>query len=294
MSTPTLWGAHAASDDPLAEAAALGSTAVQIMLGDPQSWHAPTLPVPGTPEDLRAAAAAAGVALYVHAAYVINVASTNNRIRIPSRKLLQQTLDLAARCGAQGVIVHGGHVTAQDDPAAGQANWRKCVDGLDLRLPLYIENTAGGAHAMARTLDRIAALWAILADSPNAPYIGCCLDTCHAHAAGLDLATVADDLGAITGRIDLVHANDSRDAAGSGADRHANLGHGRCDPAALAHAIAAAAAPVILETPGGTAEHQADRAWLDQPDHLDQPDRLDQPDQPDPLTNPADPAPPLF
>ena len=31
---------------------------------------------------------------------------------------------------------------------------------------------------------------------------------------------------AITGRIDLVHCNDSRDAFGSGADRHANLGDG--------------------------------------------------------------------
>ena len=47
----------------------------------------------------RAAAEAADVALYVHAPYVLNVATTNNRIRIPSRKLLQQTVDLAAEVG---------------------------------------------------------------------------------------------------------------------------------------------------------------------------------------------------
>ena len=50
--------------------------------------------------------------IYIHAPYVINVATSNNRIRIPSRKLLDQQLDAAASIGAKGLIVHGGHVTA--------------------------------------------------------------------------------------------------------------------------------------------------------------------------------------
>ena len=62
---------------------------------------------------------AAGVDLYVHAPYIINVATTNNRIRIPSRKLLQQHMDAAASIGAKGLIVHGGHVNASDDPRRG-------------------------------------------------------------------------------------------------------------------------------------------------------------------------------
>ncbi len=37
-------------------------------------------------------------------------------------------------------------------------------------------------------------------------------------------STVVDRVRAITGRIDLVHCNDSRDAFDSGADRHANFG----------------------------------------------------------------------
>ena len=71
----------------------------------------------------------AGIALYVHAPYVLNVATTNNRIRIPSRKFLQQYLDAAAEVGATGLIVHGGHVLKNDDPAIGFDNWRKCIDG---------------------------------------------------------------------------------------------------------------------------------------------------------------------
>jgi deoxyribonuclease-4 len=78
---------------------------------------------------------------------------------------------------------------------------------------------------------------------------GFCLDTCHAHAGGEDLLGVVDRVKAITGRVDLVHANDSRDAFDSGADRHDNLGHGTIDPDAIVAVLRAAGAPAVVETP---------------------------------------------
>ena len=201
-------------------------------------------------------------ALYVHAPYIVNVASTNNRIRIPSRKLLQQHVDAAASIGARGLIVHGGHVTADDDPEKGFDNWRKAIEATDLKLPLLIENTAGGEHAMTRHLDRIGRIWDAIGGAEGAEQVGFCLDTCHAHAGGNALETVVADVVAITGRIDLVHANDSRDAFDSGADRHANFGAGQIDPDLLAAVIRDAGAPVICETPGGAAEHLTDFDWL--------------------------------
>src|SRR6266851_9598762 len=98
-------GAHVHDGDPLEVAQATGGEAVQFFLGDPQGWKAPTFPG-GDAEALRAAIAEAGVAVFIHAPYVINVASTNNRIRIPSRKLLTQQLAAAAAIGAAGLIVH--------------------------------------------------------------------------------------------------------------------------------------------------------------------------------------------
>ena len=71
-----------------------------------------------------------------------------------------------------------------------------------------------------------------------------------------------DRVKAITGRIDLVHCNGSRDAAGSGADRHANLTDGQIDPALLVAVVTAAGAPVVCETPGGATGQAADLAWL--------------------------------
>jgi deoxyribonuclease-4 len=81
--------------------------------------------------------------------------------------------------------------------------------------------------------------------------VGFVLDTCHAHAGGNPLETVVDDVRKITGRIDLVHCNDSRDQFDSGADRHTSLGQGHIDPDLLAAVVRDADAPVICETPGG-------------------------------------------
>jgi deoxyribonuclease-4 len=67
---------------------------------------------------------------------------------------------------------------------------------------------------------------------------------------------------AITGRIDLVHANDSRDAFDSGADRHTSFGSGKIDPDELAAVVREAGAPVVCETPGPASAHRADFEWL--------------------------------
>ena len=179
----------------------------------------------------------------MHAPYIVNVATTNNRIRIPSRKLLQQHMDAAAEIGAKGLIVHGGHVNKDDDPAKGFDNWRKAVEATDIKIPLLIENTAGGDNAMARHLDRIAGVWDAISAAEAADRVGFCLDTCHAWAGGIELATAVEKVRSITGRIDLLHANDSRDAFGSGADRHANFGNGQLDEHDFAGVVRDAGAP---------------------------------------------------
>ncbi|GAA4124533.1 deoxyribonuclease IV [Nocardioides fonticola] len=261
MTTPPI-GAHVDQADPIAEAIARDAPLVQFFLGDPQGYKGPEFAYPGGAEALRAAAEEAGVDLYVHAPYIVNVATTNNRIRIPSRKLLQQHVDAAASIGAKGLIVHGGHVNKSDDPEKGFDNWRKAIEATDLTLPLLIENTAGGDNAMTRHLDRIARVWEAISGAEGFEQVGFCLDTCHAHAGGNELETVVEKVRAITGRIDLVHCNDSRDDFDSGADRHANFGAGRIDPQLLAAVVRDAGAPVVCETPGGAAEHVADFAWL--------------------------------
>jgi deoxyribonuclease-4 len=247
-----LIGAHVRTGDPVAEAAARQADIVQFFLTDPQSWKAPK------PREDAAALRAADVGLYVHAPYLVNVATTNNKIRIPSRKILAEHAAGAAAVGARGLIVHGGHLNAGDDPEVGFDNWRKTLERATFDLPVLLENTAGGDNAMARRLDRLARLWDVIGGFD----IGFCLDTCHAHAGGEELLGLVDRVKAITGRIDLVHANGSRDTFDSGADRHANLDAGFIDTDAVVAVCAAAGAPVIVETPGGAEGQGADIALL--------------------------------
>jgi deoxyribonuclease-4 len=249
-------GAHVDSADPLAAAAAAGADAAQFFLADPQGWKAP---VPHAHADeIRAT----DLTIYIHSPYVINVATTNNRIRIPSRKLLGQHAAAAAEVGAKGLIVHGGHVNAGEDPAVGVDNWRKtfsrAADDGGFPLPILLENTAGGNNAMARRFDRLAKLWDAIGEFGP----GFVLDTCHAHAGGEDLAGIVERVLAITGRIDLVHANNSRDAFDSGADRHANIESGQIEADLIAEVCRAAGSDVLVETPGGPEGQGADIAYL--------------------------------
>ncbi|MBA3432238.1 MAG: deoxyribonuclease IV [Actinobacteria bacterium] len=242
-------GAHIPSEKPLEAATVLETDCVQMFVGDPQSWKKP--PPRADADELRAS----DLTIYVHAPYLINVASPNNRVRIPSRKILANTMEAAESIGAAGVIVHAGH--AEDEVERGFMRWRKVFEELSSPVPILIENTAGGTNAMGRRIDVLARLWADLAEFD----VGFCFDTCHAHAAGEELDDVIERTLEATGRIDLVHANSSRDEAGSGADRHANFADGKMDPEAIAEMVKASGAPVVLcETPWpGIAD---DLAWL--------------------------------
>ncbi|MCE3266935.1 MAG: end [Solirubrobacterales bacterium] len=249
-----LVGAHVAPGKPLAEAKALDADCVQVFLSDPQGWKKP--PPRKDAEELRSS----GVPLYVHAPYLINVCSPKNNVRFGSRKILQQTCEAAADVGAAAVIVHPGH--AEDGVNQGFDRWVRTLERLESEVPLYIENTAGGDNAVARRFENLARLWEAISAAETDVNLGFCFDTCHAHAAGEDLDDAVERVMKMCGRIDLLHANDSRDPAGTGADRHANLGKGEIGPEPLARMIAAADAPVVCETPGGMAAMKADLKFV--------------------------------
>jgi deoxyribonuclease IV len=250
-------GAHVESGDPLAEAAARKAEVVQFFLSDPKEFKAPQ------PRADAQALLASDLEIFIHAPYRVNVATTNNRIRIPSRKLIQQHANAAGALGASGLIVHGGHLDKGEDLAIGIDNWRKALERHeDSGVPILIENTAGGDNAIARRFDALARLWDVVGEFG----VGFCLDTCHAHAGGEDLLNIVDRVKAITGRIDLVHANGSRDPFDSGRDRHDNLlgkdEPGMIDPKLVAAVVRAAGAPAVVETPGGAEGQAADIAYL--------------------------------
>ena len=252
--TPQPVGAHLEGDRLVRQAVSLGADCIQIFLSSPQSWKAP----PPHPEAKGLRASKRDV--YVHAPYLINVCSPRSNVRYGSRKILQQTCEAAATVGAKALIVHPGH--AEDGIDEGVGRWGRTLEMLESEIPVYLENTAGGKNAVARRFDALAKLWEQVENADPACEIGFCFDTCHAHAAGEELSDAVERARKITGRLDLLHANDSRDPPGTGADRHANLGAGKMDLDLLRHMIAAARCPIVVETPRDPAKLKADIAFV--------------------------------
>ena len=256
MRLPPL-GAHVRRSDPLVAADELGADCVQIFLSAPQSWKKP--PERSDAQELRES----DIDIYVHAPYLINVCSPRNNVRYGSRKILQQTCDAAGAIGAAAVVVHPGH--AEDGIEAGIGRWPRTLEMLESEVPVLLENTAGGEHAVARRFDALERLWEAVSGYEGPIPIGFCFDTCHAHAAGEELSDAVERALAITDRLDLLHANDSRDPPGTGADRHASLGTGKMDTDALRTMIRAGAkvkAPIVVETPGPRDVLQADLEFV--------------------------------
>ena len=249
-SSPLLIGAHLSNQTPLEDARKIGAEVIQVFLSNPQSWKKPL------PRDDAQELEASPIPIYVHAPYLVNVVAKVPRVRIPSRRILADTCEAASAIGAAGVVVHGGHVTGGGDLGQAAQRWRKALVQLDTDVPVLIENTASGDHAAARTLEDIRRLWEEIGDLQ----VGFVLDTCHAWAGGEALEGLVERIIAATGRIDLVHANNSRDPFNSRRDRHENLKEGQIPPEILAEVVRKAGAPAVVETPSEGQE--ADIVWL--------------------------------
>jgi len=245
-------GAHVSAQDPLAEAAARGADIVQIFISNPQQWKPPI------PRDDADELKSSPIDIYVHSPYLMNLASPNNRVRIPSRKLLAQTVAAAEVVGAKGVIVHGGSVGPDEDVSVGFERWAKALDSFEVTVPVLVENTAGKGNTVMQDLNNYGPLWEAIGDYN----VGVCLDTCHTWAAGADMETAVELISRFTGGIALVHGNDSRDEAGSHRDRHANFGEGHIPQDVLVGIVRAANAPVVVETPGDAEAHAVDITYL--------------------------------
>lgn len=280
--TPPRIGAHVATAGGLvrgacAAARAMAAEAIQIFASNPRGWAQSETP-PAEAAAFREACAQAGIRVYVHAPYLINLGSPDEELGARSADALRWTCARAGELGAAGVVVHAGSAVAPGARPTGlramAARLRPVLDEVATAggPRVLIEPTAGGGHALAARVEDLRDYLALLEHHPG---VGVCLDTCHVHAAGADLAApeaaghlleaLDDAVG--PGRLGLIHANDSRDPAGSTRDRHANIGSGTIglEPFAelLAHRLLAGV-DVVVETPGGAGARGRDVAALRQ------------------------------
>jgi deoxyribonuclease IV len=274
-------GSHTRTAGGLAKAAlpyadAAGSEAVQVYVSNSRGWALP----PGDPAQdrlFRDGCGDRGIPSYVHASLLVNLGSPTSLTVERSVETLAHALHRGRDIGATAVVYHAGSSVdpAHDAKAMHQLREallplldRAAAEGLPR---LLVEPSAGGGRSLA---SKVQDLGPYLAAAEDHPWLGVCFDTCHAWAAGHDLATpggmtaTLDALVATVGRdrLRLIHANDSKDDCGSTRDRHETIGQGKIGAAAFAELFAhpaTAGVPVIVETPTeGHAGHAADIALL--------------------------------
>jgi deoxyribonuclease-4 len=258
----------------LAYARDIGAEAVQVFVSNPRGW-AQAKGDAAQDEAFVSGCADAKLPVFIHAPYLVNFGSPTAATLDGSVAAVRHSLERGRALCARGVVVHAGSQVAGGgyDDALRQVRerLRPLLDELTDDSPdLLIELTAGGRGALAGTPDQLPAYLDALDWHPR---VGVCVDTCHAMAAGHDLAApggMRQLLSAVAkaagrGRLRLVHANDSRDPVGSARDRHASIGRGTIGEAAFAELFvhpATKGVPVLVETAGERGDHVRDLAVL--------------------------------
>lgn len=213
----------------------IGCDTFQMFSANPRGWSA-LAPSAADCESFRSARHSYGHApVVIHDNYLINLASSDAVIRERSISTFHQELVRALALGADYLVTHpgsakGGTVTAAI--AVCVESLRRAAAGLNLDgLTILIENTAGQGACIGRSYDEVAE---IMAGAGNDLPIGACIDTAHSFAAGYAIHTVEglrDAVKQLEASISLknvrvIHANDSKTAYGSHADRHEHIGKG--------------------------------------------------------------------
>ncbi|MEU4216342.1 deoxyribonuclease IV [Actinoplanes sp. NPDC026623] len=274
-------GSHTKTSGGLAKAAlpyadAAGSEALQVYVSNSRGWALP----PGDPKQdilFRDGCGERGLPAYIHASLLVNLGSPTELTVERSVQTLEHALRRGAAIGATAVVYHAGSAVDEDHEDKALHRLREALlPLLDTAaaqgLPrILVEPSAGGGRSLA---SKVQDLGPYLAAVEHHPWLGVCFDTCHAWAAGHDLARpggmteTLDALVATVGpeRLQLIHANDSKDECGSTRDRHETIGAGRIGTAPFAELLAhpaTAGVPVIVETPSKEHEgHAADIAVL--------------------------------
>ena len=234
-----LLGAHMSIaggvDKAIERGAALYCTAIQLFTKNANQWKGK----PFEKEEIERFAALRKESnifrILAHNAYLINLASANNSLRVKSINAL---IDEMGRCMALSIpciIIHpGAHLGAGEDEGI-----KNIINSLNIimdktggwQLDIALETTAGQGTNIGYRFEHLARIIDGIKDKER---IKVCLDTCHIFAAGYDISTtegyyiVMKEFDRIVGidRLICLHLNDCKREFGSRIDRHEHIGKG--------------------------------------------------------------------
>ncbi|MBL8746624.1 MAG: deoxyribonuclease IV [Phycisphaerae bacterium] len=273
----------------LTAAGALRLDTVQVFTKNQRQWSVPPLDAGAAREWLTELKRLGWADRTVsHDSYLINLASPDDSLWERSIAAMREEIERAAALSIPFLVSHpGAHMikdgamTPEERIEAGlrriaRAYKRLLKETKGFAVTVCLENTAGGGTTLGRTFEELSRLRELIVEEAGGEAegrIGFCVDTCHALAAGYDIAARGADgtersrsegeaLGrAMLERFDelcgidhlrVLHLNDSLGKCGSRVDRHAHIGRGEVSLGAFSAVVnhrGLDSVPMILETP---------------------------------------------
>jgi deoxyribonuclease-4 len=247
----------------LERAAQLGCDTLQIFSHSPRAWRM-TKRSEEEAAAFRRLRQQSGIGpVFIHVSYLVNLASRDGSLFRKSVEMVTAEMNIADMLDADYVVLHTGSASG-DNPVEARKRATAALSEVSemgsWRAGILLENTAGERGDIA---SRIADLGTIMEQLEGGLIAGICLDTCHAYAAGYDIAsvkgvaTLSAEIEYHIGchRVKLIHLNDSKGELGSGRDRHEHIGKGRIGIKGFNNLLQCPCfsnIPLILETPKKT------------------------------------------
>jgi deoxyribonuclease-4 len=219
----------------LYEAKAHRCTALQIFTKNANTWKERTLAQDEIRRFDQARKETGIIEIVSHAAYLINLATSERKKHVLSCNALVSELIRSSMLDIPFIVLHpGAHMGIGEEKGI-----EKIADSINemfaktsgIKTRLLFETTAGQGSGMGYSFEQLAL---IMDKIENRNRCGICLDTSHIFAAGYDIRTkesyrkTINAFDAIIGikNLFVIHLNDSKKELGSRVDRHEHIGEG--------------------------------------------------------------------
>jgi deoxyribonuclease IV len=212
----------------------IGAKCIQIFGASPRQWKS-SLPSQETIEEFLKEKSRSGISqVFLHASYLVNLATPDDELYEKSISSLSTHLQIANLLEAEGLVFHLGSSKNSTKPEAYKRQVKgmlKTLENAPGRANLIMENSSGGGSKLGTTIEGIGEMFR----AANNPRIKVCIDTAHSFGAGLLETFTPKELTTFTEKCDkafglenitVLHINDSKVPFDSKKDRHENLGQG--------------------------------------------------------------------
>ncbi|MDE5645060.1 MAG: deoxyribonuclease IV [Muribaculaceae bacterium] len=244
------------------EAKAIGARAFALFTGSSARWSSKAITAEAA-DAFRRNCEECGFdpkVILPHDNFLINLGSPDSEKLEKSRKSFLDEMNRCMQLGLTMLNFHPGSHLGQMDPDA-------CLDLIAESINLTLEKTSGVSAILESTAGqgtnlgfRFEQLARIIDGVEDKSRIGVCIDTCHTHSAGYDLASEEGyeatwkefDNTIGRGYLRALHLNDNKRTLGSRIDRHELIGKGSLGADFFARLVNDPRfddMPLILETP---------------------------------------------